>query len=217
MNTLGPPQSSHVRPAAAGRRPHVGGKGSGGPAVRIPALGAVSGLVACCFLAMLLADSTGWSAVGDVAFIAGCGATACLTKRGSLLAVSVTPPMIYFLAVLAASLVSASGTFSVLSGLFITLGTSAPWLFLGTGLSLGVATFRGLPEEVADFVADLRGLPLLAGWPELARRREGHPLLDRLDLGDVAVTVIGEHTEHVGHQVLGDGSTTGHADRAHTV
>ncbi len=158
MNTLGPPQPSRVHPAADAGPPRAGAPGSSRSSVRLTARGAVSGLFACCFLAMLLVDSTGWSALGDVAYIAGCGATACLTKRGSLLPVSVTPPMIYFLAVLAASLVTASETFSLLSGLFITLGTSAPWLFLGTGLTLGVATFRGLPEEVADFVADLRGL-----------------------------------------------------------
>jgi len=175
METLGPPRPPRARPVAAGR-PARAGAGSGrGVSVRLTARGAVSGLFAFCFVAMLLVDWTGWSAVGDVAFIAGSAGTAYLTRRGSLLAVSVTPPMIYFLAVLGASLVTMSGTFSVLSGLFITLGTSAPWLFLGTGLSLGVTTFRGLPEEVADFVADLRGLRLptaseLAGARGAARR-----------------------------------------------
>lgn len=115
-------------------------------------------MFAVCFLALLLVDWTGWSACGDVVFIAGCAGAAYLTRRGSLLVVAVTPPLIYFLAALAAAFLTTSGTFSLLSGLFITLGTSAPWLFLGTGMALGIATFRGLPEEVADFVADLRGM-----------------------------------------------------------
>jgi hypothetical protein len=93
---------------------------------------------------MLMVDWTGWTALGDFAFIAGSGAAAYLTKRGA--------------ACLAASLLTASGTFGMVTGLLVRLGTSAPWLFLGTALALGVATFRGLPEEVADFVADLRAM-----------------------------------------------------------
>lgn len=170
METLGPPRPARVHPVTAGEPSRVQPVTAGGPprvrprtrqngvAVRLTARGAASGLFACSFAAMLLVDWTGWTAFGDFVFIAGCGGAAYLTKRGSLLAVAVTPPMIYFLAVLTAALVTASGTFTVLSGLFITLGTSAPWLFLGTGLAVGIATFRGLPDEVADFVADLRGL-----------------------------------------------------------
>jgi hypothetical protein len=106
---------------------------------------------------MLIVGWTGWTALGDVAFVAGCGAAAWLTRRGSLLALSIATPVIFFASTLAALLITASDTFTMLTGLLIRLGTSAPWLFAGTGLAAGIATFRGLPDEMANFLADLRG------------------------------------------------------------
>jgi hypothetical protein len=125
--------------------------------IRLTARGALLGLFVGCFLTQLLADCTGWSAVADIAFIGGCGAASWYTKRGALLAIAVSPPLIFFIACVFAEWLTASGTFSTLEGIFVTLGTAAPWLFLGSALSLVVTICRGLPGEIMDTIADLRG------------------------------------------------------------
>jgi hypothetical protein len=125
--------------------------------VQLTARGSVLGLFAGCFLTLLFADWTGWSAVADLAFVAGGTAVAWYTKRGALLALAVSPPVIFFSACVCAQLLTASGTFSAATGILVTLGRSAPWLFIGTALILVIATSRGLPGEVADLIADLRG------------------------------------------------------------
>jgi hypothetical protein len=150
MRDVGIPGRRAVRTAAPPRVPQQG-------RVRLTARGALVGLFAACFLTQLLADWTGWSAVADLAFVGGCGAAAWYTKRGALLAVAVSPPLIFLIACVCAEWLTASGTFSTLEGIFVTLGTSAPWLFLGTGLSLVVTVCRGLPREIADSIAALRG------------------------------------------------------------
>jgi hypothetical protein len=116
----------------------------------------VLGLFAACFLTLLFAAATGWSAVPDMAFVGGCGASAWYTKRGALLALAVSPPLIFFLAMLAVEWLTASGLFETLTRIFVTLGTSAPWLFLGTALTVVVGCYRGLGGEVADLLIDLR-------------------------------------------------------------
>jgi hypothetical protein len=92
-----------------------------------------------------------------VTFIAAGGAAARYTKRGTLLAIVVSPPAIFLAACVCAESLTAPGTLAVLTGIFVTLGTSAPWLFTGTALVLVVALRRGLPGEIADITADLRG------------------------------------------------------------
>jgi hypothetical protein len=134
-----------------------GGGGSRRAGFCLTARGAVLGLFGACFLTLLLAGWTGWSSVADFVFVGGCCATAWYTKRGALLAIAVSPPMIFFAACLSATLLTVSGTFATLERIFVTLGTSAPWLFLGSGLAIGIAACRGLAGEIADRVADLRG------------------------------------------------------------
>ena len=135
-----------------------------GADIRLTARGAVLGLFAACFLTLLLAAWTGWSALADLAFVAGCAAGAWYTKRGALLAVVVSPPLIFFIACLLVQWLTSTGTIYTLEGIVITLGTSAPWLFLGTALTLGIALFRGLPGELMDVFDDLRVL-----WARLSR------------------------------------------------
>ena len=116
------------------------------------------GLFSACFLTLLLASATGWSAIPDMAFVGGCGAGARYTKRGGLLPLAVSPPLVFFLACLSVQWLTASGLFTTLTGMFVTLGTSAPWLFLGTVLTVVIGSCRGLGSEVADLLADLRHL-----------------------------------------------------------
>jgi hypothetical protein len=118
----------------------------------------VLGLFAVCFLTLLFASATGWTAIPAMAFVGGCGAGAWYTKRGALLPLAVSPPLIYFLACLLAQWLTASGNIALLTGIFVTLGTSAPWLFLGTALAVGIGLYRGLGGEIADLFIDLRDL-----------------------------------------------------------
>ena len=132
---------------------------SGGePEIQLTARGAVLGLFAACFVTMVLANWTGWSAIADLAFVGGGAAAARYTKPGALLALVVSPPMIFLAACVCAELLTSSGTLATVTGIFVTLGTSAPWLFIGTALILAVALCRGLPGEIADLVADVRGV-----------------------------------------------------------
>jgi hypothetical protein len=125
--------------------------------IQLTARGSVLGLFVACFLTLLLADLTGWRAVADLAFVAGGGAAAWYTKRGALLKLTVSPPIIFLAACVCAEMLTRSGTFATATGIFVTLGTSTPWLFIGTALILGVSLSRGLAGEIADLVADLRG------------------------------------------------------------
>jgi hypothetical protein len=125
--------------------------------IQLTARGSVLGLFITCFLALLLADWTGWRAIADLAFVAGGGAAAWYTKRGALLPLVVSPPIIFLAACVCAELLTSSSTFTTMTGIFVTLGTSMPWLFIGTALVLAVALGRGLAGEIADIVADLRG------------------------------------------------------------
>jgi hypothetical protein len=118
----------------------------------------VLGLFVACVLALLLAAATGWSALGDMAFVGGCGAGAWYTKRGAILPLAVSPPLVFFLACLLVQWMTAPGGLALLTGIFLTLGTSAPWLFLGTALTVGIGLYRGLGGEVVDLLIDLRDL-----------------------------------------------------------
>jgi hypothetical protein len=173
------------------------------PEVRLTARGAVLGLFAVCFLSLLLAEWTGWSGLGDLGFIGGCAAAAWYAKRGALLAIAISPPVIYFAACLISEWLTSSGTFALFEGIFVTLGTSAPWLFSGTLLTLGIALCRGLPGEIVDFIDDLRVLwGRLLRLAEFSWRGEGHALLHRLDLGHLGETMPGQGFQELADQFL---------------
>ena len=56
-----------------------------------------------------------------------------------------------------AQLITAADTFSAATGILVTLGTSAPWLFTGTGLTMAIALGRGWrPELAMSMLANLR-------------------------------------------------------------
>jgi hypothetical protein len=152
METLG-------RPAAGSESRRAGPRRRAKAATfQLTARGAVLGLFAACLLTLLLAAVTGWSAIPDMAFVGGCGAGAWYTKRGALLPLAVSPPLIFFVACVSAQWITTSGMFATVTGIFVTLGTSAPWLFLGTALTIAIGCYRGLPGELMDLLIDLRGM-----------------------------------------------------------
>ena len=117
------------------------------------------------FIGVLAASWLHWGLLAGLSFLAGSAAAAWYTKQRDLLTVAVSPPLLFFLVVIAVKVLTATGNtaLAALEGTALTLANVAPWLFAGVVLSLIIAWFRGLPRCVADLRRELR--------PELARRR----------------------------------------------
>jgi hypothetical protein len=111
--------------------------------VRLTGRGAITALFALCFLTQLIADWAGWGTLAGAAFVCGCGAVTYYTRTSGLRAVVVAPPLLFFAGSLCAEALTAPGTFLAAEGLLVTLGTTAPWLFTGTALTIVVAIGRG--------------------------------------------------------------------------
>ena len=111
--------------------------------------GAVA-LFAACFCGLLIAAWTGWDLLADVIFVMTCGLVACYTRASGLRGVVVCPPLAFFTGSVLAQLLTAPDVFSVVIGILITLGSSALWLFTGTGLTALIALGRGWRPELAQ-------------------------------------------------------------------
>ena len=111
--------------------------------VTLTSRGAVVALVAVCFLSLLLAAVTGWDIVADAVFVMTCGVIACYTRASGLRTLVVCPPLAFATGSLLAQVVTAPDGFSALTGILVTLGSSAPWLFTGTALTAVIALGRG--------------------------------------------------------------------------
>jgi len=112
--------------------------------------GAAVALFAACFLSLLIAAWTGWGLLADAAFVMTCGLVTCYTRASGLRGLVVCPPLAFLAGSVLAQLLTAPDTFSAATGILITLGISAPWLFTGTGLTVLIALGRGWrPERVA--------------------------------------------------------------------
>jgi hypothetical protein len=55
----------------------------------------------------------------------------------------VCPPLAFLAGTVCAQLITAPGGFAAAEGILITLGSSAPWLFTGTVLTIVIAVGRG--------------------------------------------------------------------------
>ena len=111
--------------------------------VRLTGRGALASLFALCFVTQLIADWTGWGTLAGAAFVCGCGAVTYYTRTSGLRSVVVAPPLLFFAGSTCAELITAPGTFLAAEGILVTLGTSAPWLFTATALTVVVAIGRG--------------------------------------------------------------------------
>jgi hypothetical protein len=111
--------------------------------VRLTGRGALTALFLLCFFTQLIADWTGLGTLAGAAFVCGCGAVTYYTRTSGLRAVVVAPPLLFFAGSCFAELITAPGTFLAAEGLLVTLGTTAPWLFTGTALTIVVAIGRG--------------------------------------------------------------------------
>ena len=111
--------------------------------VRLTGRGAVAAMFVLCFFTQLIADWANWGTLAGAAFVCGCGAVTYYTRTSGLRSVVVTPPLAFFAGAACAELLTAPGTLLAATGILVTLGTSAPWLFTGTALTIVVAIGRG--------------------------------------------------------------------------
>lgn len=117
--------------------------------------GAAVVLFAASFLALLIAARTGWSALADVIFVMTCGVVACYTRISGLRGLVVCPPLAFFTGTVLTQVLTASSGFSAATGILITLGNSALWLFAGTALTAAIALVRGWRPRIG-VLGDLR-------------------------------------------------------------
>ena len=128
-------------------------------AITLTGRGAAAALFATCFLVLLSAAWTGWDLLADATFVMTCGLVTCYTRASGLRGVVVCPPLAFLAGSVLAQLLTAPDAFSVATGILITLGLSAPWLFTGTALTVVIALGRGWRPELPAFGAlgDPRG------------------------------------------------------------
>src|SRR5712671_4861983 len=91
--------------------------------------GAAVALFAACFVGLLIAAWTGWDLLADAIFVMACGLVACYTRASGLRGVVVCPPLAFLAGSVLAQLITAADAFAAATGILVTLGTSAPWLF----------------------------------------------------------------------------------------
>lgn len=143
------------------RKPQAGGEAAGVAGIRLTGRGGVLVIMAASLSAALTAEATGWGFLNGAAFVAACVVAALLVRPSDLLGLTVSPPLAYFTAAVAAECVLTLGSTGFVRALALGMGTRladiAPWLFLGTALVLIIAVFRGLPSNVRDFSDELNG------------------------------------------------------------
>jgi hypothetical protein len=115
---------------------------------RLTSRGAIVALFVLCFLSLLGAAWTGWGMLAYAAFVCGCGVVTYYTKFAGLHTLVVCPPLIFLAGCVCAEAVTSSGMFGLAEGVLVTLGTSAPWLFTGTALTIVIALGRGFRPAI---------------------------------------------------------------------
>ena len=157
------------RTRIAARPPRGPGPGSRGRVRALTGAGTRSGaaMLVLFFLSLLLASWLQWGVLAGAGFVIGSVGAAWYTRRRDLLVVAVSPPLLFFRALIVVKALTAKGSMiiSTVEGTALTLANVAPWLFAGVIVYVIVAWVRGLPQCVADLRHDLR--------PDLAQPRSG--------------------------------------------
>ena len=120
-------------------------------------------------VSLLMASWLQWGVLAGASFVIGSVAAAWYTRPRDLLAIAVSPPLLFFCALVVVKALTAQGAaiISTVEGTALTLANVAPWLFAGVVLYLIVAWVRGLPRCVRELRHDLR--------PDLPRPRSESP------------------------------------------
>jgi hypothetical protein len=128
------------------------------PDIRLTGRGAVLGMLAVFALGLLATSWLGWGVLAGAFFVAGSAAAVLYVRPRDLLMVTIAPPLLFCIALVAVKAVTATGdmVLSTVEGVAVTLAGAAPWLFAGTALSLVIAWSRGLRERVRELTEELR-------------------------------------------------------------
>jgi hypothetical protein len=110
------------------------------------------------FLGILISTWLNWSPLAGASFVIGCAAAAWRTKPRDLLSVVVSPPLLFFCALLIVKALTATGNtlISTAEGTVLTLASVGPWMLVGVAVSLVIAWFRGLPRCIRDLRGSLQ-------------------------------------------------------------
>jgi len=128
------------------------------PGVKLTGRGAVLVMLIVFALGLLGASWVRSPVLAGVSFIVGSVAAVIYVRQRDLLMVTITPPLLFCIALVGVKAGTASGNLalSVAEGAAITLAGVAPWLFAGTALSLIIAWPRGLRACARELRHDLR-------------------------------------------------------------
>jgi hypothetical protein len=120
--------------------------------------GAVMVMLAVFAVGLLGASWTPWPVLAGAFFVIGSVAAVIYVRPGDLLMVTIVPPLLFGIALLAVKAATASGNvvLSIAEGAAITTAEVAPWLFAGMVLTLVIAWARGLRECIRELRQDLR-------------------------------------------------------------
>jgi hypothetical protein len=114
--------------------------------------------------------SAGW--VAGLGYGAGCLLAVAFARRGALLFVVTTPPLIFLVALVCVQLITATGStlLATAEGTVLALAAASGWLFACTAGCIVVAVLRGLPQCIRDLSAEMNGRPArqAAGSPAAA-------------------------------------------------
>lgn len=173
----GPPRApGRAEPPAGGlrgpREPRTPPESGHAATVRLTGRGAILALMVLSFLGLIVSDGLGWGMFADGTFVAACILIACYVKPSDLLPVMVCPPLTFFVACVGDKLITSAGGTSAAEGTLVTLATSAPWLFLGTAVTILIGLRRGLLDNIRELRRGLQGEPD-APLPARGRRTAG--------------------------------------------
>jgi hypothetical protein len=135
------------------------GRPGGAPAVRLTGRGAIVALLVLSFLGLTVSDGLGWGMFANGTFVVACILIACYVKPSDLLPVTVCPPLAFFVGCVCDKLITSTGGTAAAEGTLVTLANSAPWLFLGTAVTILIGLRRGLLDNIRDLRRGLRGEP----------------------------------------------------------
>jgi len=144
---------SHARPAVSQVPDHG--------TLRLTARGAALAMFSICFPGTLTSGWLHFPVLSGASFVAACVLAALATRREDLLVVVTLPPVVFLASAICVAAVSSDGggVLAAVSGIALTLGRAALWLFIGEAAVLVLSLCRGLHRCVRDLRADLRGEP----------------------------------------------------------
>jgi hypothetical protein len=144
---------SHARPAAFHEPDHG--------TLRLTARGAALAMFSICFPGTLTSGWLHFPVLSGASFVAACVLAALATRREDLLVMVTLPPVVFLASAICVAAVSSDGggVLAAVSGIALTLGRAALWLFIGEAAVLVLSLFRGLHRCVRDLRTDLRGEP----------------------------------------------------------